>query len=152
MRKNKLQIEQLEFKMKILAPALQVSQPPTGWIKATRLALGMSLRQLAQRLFVTKQSLQELEQREKEGNITLKSLRDAAEALDMDLVYGFVPKDGSIDAMIEKRAQQMAMHMMAPTSHRLKLDDPENFEANLQNAIEERVTLLKYKLPRNLWD
>ncbi len=152
MRKNKLQIEQLDFKMKLLTPASQMSSPQTGWIKATRLALGMSLRQLAQRLFVTKQSVQELEQREKEGSITLKSLRDAADALNMELVYGFVSKDGSLDAMIEKRARELARHMMASKTHRLKLDDPENFESNLQSAIKERVTLLKYKLPRNMWD
>ena len=152
MNKNKLQIEQLEAKIKVYAPITKVAIPPTGWIKAVRLALGMSLQQLANRIFITKQSVQEMEQREKDGSITLKSLRETARALEMELVYGFVPKDGSLDALIERKAREFATKIVSRTSNTMKLEDQENSELRLKNAIEERTKMLKYEMPKVLWD
>lgn len=152
MDKRKLQIEQLEAKFKEYAPAAKVATPPTGWIKAVRLALGMTLQQLANRLSMTKQSVQEIEQREVEGSITLKSLREAAKALDMDLVYGLVPKDGSLDALIDRRARELATKIVQRTAHTMKLEDQENTESRVQKAIDERTALLKHEMPKVLWD
>src|SRR5690606_39796357 len=92
MSNKKLQIEQLGRKLNEFITVQQVVVPPTGWLKAVRVSLGMSLQQLATKLSITKQSVQEIELREKEGTITLKSLRETANALDMQLVYGLVPK------------------------------------------------------------
>jgi transcriptional regulator with XRE-family HTH domain len=41
----------------------------------------MSLRQLGERLQISQQSVKEIEEREVSGSITLKSLRETAEAL-----------------------------------------------------------------------
>jgi len=152
MNKNKLQIEQLEAKIKVYAPITKVAIPPTGWIKAVRLALGMSLQQLANRIFITKQSVQEMEQREKDGSISLKSLRETARALDMELVYGFVPKDGSLDALIERKAREFATKIVSRTSNTMKLEDQENSEMRLKKSIEERIIMLKLQIPKVLWD
>ena len=138
--------------MKVYAPIANVTPPPTGWIKAVRLALGMSLQQLAIRLSITKQSVQEMEQREKNGFITLKSLRDTANALDMELVYGFVPKDGSLDALIERKARELATKIVSRTSHSMILEDQGISDERIEKAIEERATRLKYEMPKILWD
>lgn len=124
MSTNSLQIDQLEKKLKSYSTVKAVAAPPTGWIKAIRLALGMTLQQLASKLSITKQSALEIEKREKDGNITIKSLRDAANALDMELVYGFVPKDGSLDALIERKAKDVATKIVLSTSHTMKLENP----------------------------
>ena len=152
MSKNKLQIEHLEAKIRVCAPLAKVAGPPTGWIKAVRLALGMSLQQLANRIAITKQSVQEMEQREKEGSISLKSLRETAKALDMELVYGFVPKDGTLDALINRKSMELAVRIVSSTSTTMKLEDQENSELRLKKAIEERTTQLKYEIPKVLWD
>jgi len=52
----------------------------------------MSLEQLGDKLNITRQSAQNLEKREAEDSITLKSLEEAANAIDMQLVYGLAPK------------------------------------------------------------
>jgi predicted DNA-binding mobile mystery protein A len=88
MAKKSLQIQQLNSKMLAFATLQKVAPPPTGWIKAVRTAIGMSLQQLSHRLSITRQSVQEFEQREKDGSLTIKSLREAARALGMELVYG----------------------------------------------------------------
>lgn len=152
MNKNKLQIEQLESKIKVYASITQIAIPPTGWIKAVRLALGMSLQQLANRISITKQSVQEMEQREKDGSISLKSLREAARALDMELVYGFVPKDGSLDTLIDRKARELATQIVLRTSNTMKLEDQENSETRLKKAIEQRTAILKQQMPKILWD
>jgi predicted DNA-binding mobile mystery protein A len=126
--------------------------PPTGWIKAVRTALGMSMQQLGNRLSITRQSAQEIEQREQDGSITLKSLRDAAHAMDMELVYGFVPKDGSIDHLIERRAKALAKEIVLRTSHSMRLEDQENSKERIQQAIEERAMMIQQELPKALWD
>ena len=152
MRKNKLQLEQLESKIKVYVPITKVAVPPTGWIKAVRLGLGMTLQQLANRISISKQSVLEMEQREKDGSISLKLLRDSARALDMELVYGFVPKDGSLDALIERKARELAFKIVNRTSNTMKLEDQENSESRIKKAIDERTALLKNEMPKILWD
>lgn len=152
MNKKRLQIEQLENKLSGFNAAHKVVAPPTGWLKAVRVSLGMSLQQLAGKLFITKQSVQELELREKEGTITLKSLREAANALDMHLVYGLVPKDGSIEKLIDRKAKELAIRVVSRTSNTMKLEDQENTQQRLKKAIEERTAAIKNELPKMLWD
>ena len=152
MKKNKLQLEQLESKIKVYVPITKVAVPPTGWIKAVRLGLGMTLQQLANRISVSKQSVLEMEQREKDGSISLKLLRETARALDMELVYGFVPKDGSLDALIEHKARELAVKIVNRTSNTMKLEDQENSENRIKKAIDERTALLKNEMPKILWD
>lgn len=152
MRKNKLQIQQLASKMLEFAPLQETAIPPTGWIKAIRSALGMSLQQLGDKLAITKQSARAIEEREKEGSITLKSLREVGKALDMQLVYGFVPNDGSLDALIERKAKDLATQIVLRTSNTMKLEDQENSRERIEKAIEERAFILKNEMPKILWD
>lgn len=152
MNKKKLQIEQLENKLSGFSTAQKVVVPPTGWLKAVRVSLGMSLQQLADKLSITKQSVQEIELREKEGAITLKSLRETANALDMHLVYGLVPKDGSIEKLIDRKAKELATRIVLRTSNTMKLEDQENTQQRLKKAIEERTAVIKNELPKMLWD
>ena len=152
MDKKILQLQQLDNKMHAFATSLKVVAPPTGWIKAIRLALGMSLEQLGNKLSIKKQSAQALEVREQEGSITIKSLREAANALDMHLVYGFVPKDGSLDALIARKARELARQIVMRTSNTMKLEDQENSKERIEKAIEERAMSIRIEMLKSLWD
>lgn len=152
MNKKSLLIQQLDKKITAYTPLKQVALPPTGWIKAIRNALGMSLQQLGNRLSITKQSVQEIEQREKDGSITIKSLKEVAQAMDMQLVYGFVPNDGSLDSLIDRKAKELARQIVLRTSNTMKLEDQQNSKERIENAIRERATALKNEMPKILWD
>lgn len=152
MNKKRLQIEQLDRKLKGFREAIQIPQPDIGWLKTIRVSLGMSLQQVAEKLSITKQSVQEIETREKEGSITLNSLKETANALDMQLVYGLVPKDGTIDDLIERKAKELALRIVSRTSNTMKLEDQENSKQRLQKAIEERTAIIKSEIPKSLWD
>jgi predicted DNA-binding mobile mystery protein A len=152
MGKTSLQLQQLNSKMLGFTALKQVAMPPTGWIKAIRNALGMSMQQLGAKLNVSKQGVMDIEKREKDGSITIRSLREIAHALDMQLVYGFVPNDGSLDALIEKRATELATQIVMRTAHSMKLEDQANSKKRIESAIRERAAALKNEMPKILWD
>ena len=152
MSTKSLQLQQLNNKMQAFESLQKVSPPPTGWVKGIRLALGMSARQLGKRLSITRQGVHDIENREKDGSITIKSLREIGEAFGMQLVYGFVPDDGSLDALIEHRAWELARHIVLRTSNSMRLEDQENSEQRLEKAIQERVDAIKKEMPKALWD
>ena len=152
MGKKSLQLQQLNSKMLGFASLRQVAIPPTGWIKAIRTAISMSMQQLGNKLNVSKQGILDIEKREKDGSITIKSLKEIARALDMQLVYGFVPNDGSLDALIEKRANELATKIVLRTSNTMKLEDQGNTNKRIEKAIKERAEEIKNEMPKILWD
>ena len=103
-------------------------------------------------LNITRQSVQELELREKDGTISLKTLKEVARAMDIQLVYGLIPNEGSLEALIEKKATELATRIVMRTSHSMKLEDQQNTGKRLQKAIKERAQTIKNEMPKILWD
>jgi len=151
-KQHKLVIEQLDKKLQSFKSLQAIAIPTAGWIHAIRTALKMSLRQLGNRLSITPQSVKEIEQREKDGSITLKNLREAGKALDMQLIYGFIPKEESLEKMIEKKAYEIAREIVMRTSHSMMLEDQENSKQRIEKAIKERAEEVKNEMPGYLWD
>jgi len=150
--KQKLMIEQLDNKLLKYAPLLTNTMPEKGWIQSIRKAYKMSLRQFGERLGVTIQSATGVEKREEEGSITIKSLEEAGQALNMKLVYGFVPMNGSIEKTIETRAKELALEIVKTTSNTMALEDQKNTSQRLKKAVEDKAQQLIYEMPRHLWD
>jgi predicted DNA-binding mobile mystery protein A len=149
---KKLIIEQLDRKFRKLAVLKDLEISPKGWINAIRTGLNMSLVQLAKRLKKTSVSVKEIEQREEDKGITLKKLTEVAEALNCHFVYAFIPKDGSLEKLIEKRAIEVANEIVMRTSHTMKLEDQENSEERIKKAIKDRAEKIKNEMPKYLWD
>lgn len=151
-KNNKLIIQQLDKKLQILQPLKGVIQPQEGWITMIRKTLNMSLRQLGNRMSITPQSVGDIELREKEGTVTINTLRQAANGLEMQLVYAFIPKEESLEKMIERRAREMAIGIIQRTSLTMKLEDQENSKERLHDAAKEMTDQLLRELPKSLWD
>jgi predicted DNA-binding mobile mystery protein A len=152
MRNNKLQFQQLNEKIDQLTGLQHVIVPPIGWIKAIRNGIGMSMEQLGKKLSITKQGVMDIEKREKEGAITIKSMQEIAKAMDMKLVYGFVPNAGSLEQMIETRAIELATKIVERTSNTMKLEDQANSKERIEKAIKERASEIINNTPKILWD
>ena len=152
MKKQKLILEQVDRKILQLKKAENLEIPSAGWVYSIRQALGMSMRQLGNKMEITPQSVKEIEEREKAGAITVKALRQFGQALDLKLIYGFIPSEGSLDKMIEKRALELAEGIVKRTSVSMKLEDQENRPDRLQNAVKEKAKELKLQMPKLLWD
>jgi predicted DNA-binding mobile mystery protein A len=154
MKNNKqlLLIQQTDKKTQVFKELKSVSTPSKGWINTFRTAIKMSLRQLGNRLQIAPQSVKEIEEREANGTITLKSLRDVANALDMQLVYGFVSKHESLEQMIEKRAKKLAKEIVMRTHNTMTLEAQENSAERIEKAIALKTAEIKYEMPKYLWD
>lgn len=150
--KSNLQRKQLDEKLRAISALQNVQTPVGGWLKAIRTTLGMSLEQLGNKLGVTKQSIQSLEKREKEGSITINSLKETAQALDMKFVYALLPKDGSLEQLVERKAEILAKDIVMRTTQTMALEDQENAQARLKEAIEERKKEIIESNPKILWD
>jgi len=151
-KKQHLLIEQVDRKLTVFKPAENVIMPSRGWLNAIRVSLNMTLLQLGKRLAITPQSVKDLEMREAAGNISIGRLREAAKAMDMKLVYGFVPVDGSIEKMIEKRAMVLAREIVLRTDNSMKLEDQQNSNERIDRAIQEKAMEIKDELPKYIWE
>lgn len=154
MKDNKqlLLLQQTDKKTQAFKELKSITIPTKGWINTFRTAIKMSLRQLGNRLHIAPQSVKEIEEREANGTITLKSLRDVANALDMQLVYGFVSKHDSLEQMIEKRAKELAKEIVMRTHNTMTLEAQENSAERIEQAIAQKTAEIKYEMPKYLWD
>ena len=125
----------------VTLPAAAMQTPRSGWIRAVRQALGMSLADLAARLGTSHQSVSVLEQSERAGQIRLSSLRKAADAMDCDLLYVFLPRSGGLQGVVDNQARkQLAAHMRA-TAHSQRLEDQSPGEVD-DNALADNLEQL----------
>jgi predicted DNA-binding mobile mystery protein A len=152
MKRQRLILEQTDKKILFLKKVDGLVMPSVGWVYSIRQALGMSLRQLGNKLNITPQSVKEIEEREKNGTVSLKVLKQFGQALNLKLVYGFIPVNGSLEEMIEKRAYDLAKEIVDRTSISMKLEDQANNPKRVQKAIKEKADQLKLEMPKYLWD
>ncbi len=152
MKTKRLIRQQLDDKIVRFQELDQVVIPPQGWIYSIRKGINMSLRQLGNKLSITPQSVKEIEEREKNGTISIKVLRQVAAALNMKFVYGFIPSEKTLEAMIEKRAEELAKSIVERTSVQMELENQRNTSERIEKAIKEKAAELKNDLPKILWD
>ena len=152
MKAQKLILDQVDNNINTLKKAQNVNIPYSGWVFSIRKALNMSLRQLGSRMDITPQSVKEIEEREKNGTVSINVLKQTANALNMKFIYGFIPKQESLENMIQERAYEIAREIVSRTSTNMKLENQENSDIRLRKAINEKMEEIVYKMPRYLWD
>lgn len=152
MKERKLIIDQIDQKIIKYKNLDNVTIPPKGWVYSIRIALNMSLRQLGERMSITSQSVWEIEDREKNGSVTLNVLRQVGQALNMKFVYGFIPKQFSLEKMIEERALELAKEIVQRTSVSMDLEDQQTSAKRINQAIQEKAQEIKSNIPKYLWD
>lgn len=144
--------EQLDEQLKVLPKNQAIPRYRTGWIKTIRKALGMSARTLGSRIGVSQSQVSKLENSELDKAITLRSLERIAEGLDCELVYFLVPKNGSLDKTLKKRAVQKATEDINRLNTHMALEGQGLGTVSLQNMIDAEAQRLLYELPRDFWD
>jgi predicted DNA-binding mobile mystery protein A len=126
------------------------SRPAGGWVAAIRSALGMTTRQLATRIGVRQPSVVALEKSEVAGTASLNTLRRAAEAMNCELVYMFVPRR-SLDATVRQRAMSLAEIHVAAVSHSMDLEG-QGISTKERTAEARRLAEALLEQGSRLWD
>ncbi len=133
---------QLDRRLNSLRDLDSLARPPRGWIKAIREALGMTARQLGQRMGVSQPRVTEIERAEVSGALTLDSLQRAAHALDCRLDYVLIPRR-PLQSLTEERAEQRARRRLESTMHSMALEaqqvDADSQRAQLQRLIQTLI-------------
>jgi len=124
--------------------------PASGWLKTLRHALGITASQLAARLGITRQAIDDLETREQDGTATLATLRKAANAIDCDLVYALVPRT-SVAELVQTQANRKATDEIMRVAHTMRLEDQGTASSEVSRLIEERADQLMRGSRRALW-
>lgn len=130
---TRLRIQQLERSIQGFLPVKNSPRPQKGWLRAIREASGVTSREVAKRLGKVPSLVANLEKSEAEYRITLKSLREAAEALGCQLVYAVVPKSGSIQELAEERARTKAAENVHAVEHTMAL------EGQAVGGVQEKI-------------
>jgi len=119
LRSARLAVDRL---YKTTSPLRQLPRLQYGWIATVRAALGMTQDAFGKRLKAPKQRVSQLEQRERSGDIKLSQLRDAADALNCDLIYALVPRE-PLEATVQRRAREVALREIAAVERTMQLED-----------------------------
>ncbi|MCK4881082.1 MAG: mobile mystery protein A [Bacteroidales bacterium] len=149
---NKLLIEQLDRKLFPFKEADQIKMPAQGWINGIRTTLNMTMAQLGKKLGVTRQAVNRIEASEATGSITLHLLKEVGSALEMKLVYGFVPVCGSVDTLVDQKATELARKIVLRTDHTMMLENQSTDREHIDQAVCELADEIKYEMRRSLWD
>lgn len=126
--------------------------PRVGWIKTLRVALSMTAEQLAKRLGLTRSRIKQLENAEIHGAVTLRTLKETANAMGCELIYAIVPKGNStLESIIKRQAEQIANERVTRVAHTMALEDQAVDVDTLKNQKEELARNLIEHLNKKFW-
>lgn len=143
--------QQLDKTLSGYVTAKQTSIPVKGWIRAIREALGMSGKQLAGRLNVSQPRIPRLEQDEVSGVVSLKTMRQAAEAMDCVFVYAIVPRT-TLEETVRAQARKVAGVRTQRVSHTMLLEAQSLSAEEQRAALDAAVEELAREMPKELWE
>jgi predicted DNA-binding mobile mystery protein A len=145
MANHLLALRQIENRFRGLEASLFKAE--RGWIRQMREALGMTLSKLGEACGSSTPSIAQAERREAEGKVTVETLKTAAEAMNCEFVYMFVPKS-EMTAFIERKAYEKAKRILINADLHMSLEDQK-----VKGDLEPRIQKLKKKLidESNVW-
>ena len=147
---KKLIREQLDSKLSTLKGFTAQGLKSIGWIKTIREALGMTSTNLASRVGVNQSRIIHMEKAESDGNIKISTMEKVADALDMDFVYGFVPRT-SLNEMVRQQAQKIALHKMERLDNTMRLELQELSSEEKERALKDMIDRILIDGPKDFW-
>jgi predicted DNA-binding mobile mystery protein A len=140
-----LQIQNLDKKFKSYST---IPVPKEGWIKTIRTSLFMSLAFLAKKMGVTPQAIASFEQSEIDENISLKTLRNVASAMNCQLHYVLIPADKSLNKILLKQAEIKSKNIVDEVDKSMALEDQKvkNKTASIKSLVKDLIANPNSKL------
>lgn len=131
-------LKHIQKRAEYIRPAL--IQPQKGWIHEMREALGLTLAKLGNLCGVATPTIAQAERRELEGKLTVETLRKAAEAMNCEFTYMFVPKS-DMHEFINQKAYLKAQRILNIADLHMSLEDQK-----VKGDLEARIIRLQKKL------
>ena len=147
-----LSVHQLDDQIRQYVNGQRFDRIPQRRIRSSITAIGMTLKQLASRLGFSVPAAKNFEMREVDEAITLASLRKIANAMEMDLVYYFKPKQDSLDDLLQIRAELKAKELMERSNQAMRLENQEVDNKNKSREYDRLITEIRNQKLSSLWD
>ena len=146
MNRRLILLRALAHKAGNLAQLRDTQPPKQGWISAVRQALGMTAKQLAERVGLSQPRIAKMELNE--NNLKISTMKKIAEGLDCDFVYGFVPKS-SLQETINQQARKKAEAILSNVNTNMALEDQ---LADDPNILTDMANEMIAKNIKRIWD
>ena len=146
MNKRLILLRALSRKTENLAQLRDAQPPKQGWISAVRQALGMTAKQLAERVGLSQPRIAKMELNE--NNLKISTKKKIAEGLDCDFVYGFVPKS-SLQETINRQARKKAEAILSNVNTNMALEDQLADDPNILTDVADEMIAKNIK---RIWD
>ena len=146
MNKRLILLRTLSRKMGNLAQLHDTQPPKQGWISAVRQALGMTAKQLAERVGLSQPRIAKIELNE--NNLKISTMKKIAEGLDCDFVYSFVPKS-SLQETINRQARKKAEAILSNVNTNMALEDQLADDPNILTDVADEMIAKNIK---RIWD
>lgn len=146
MNKRLILLRALTLKIGNIAQLRDAQPPKQGWISAVRQALGMTAKQLAERVGLSQPRIAKMELNE--NNLKISTMKKIAEGLDCDFVYGFVPKS-SLQETINRQARKKAEEILANVNTNMALEDQLVDDPHILTDVADEMIAKNIK---RIWD
>jgi hypothetical protein len=70
----------------------------------------------------------------------------------MKFIYGFIPKDGTIESLVNLKAEKLARKIVLRTNQNMKLEDQGIGDEKIAKTIKELANEIKREMKKSLWD
>ncbi len=147
---RKLLREQLDKKLEALKIWRDSGASEIGWVKAIRKALGMSTADMAHQVGIDQSRISRIENAEMAGNVKLSTMKKIAEGMDMDFVYGFVPRT-SLEDMVRQQAKKIAFERISRIHHTMSLEMQEVTPEEQETALKDMLDQILINSPKDFW-
>lgn len=131
---TKLARDQIEKRLSNLRAVIADASIRTGWITYMREAMCMTQSILAKASGMTQATVQQIEKREREGNVTINTMRKIAAAMDCEFIYVLVPKQ-ELSELLKMKALVKAKRMVEVANIHMTLED-QQVSGDINTRIE----------------
>lgn len=147
----KIKRQQLQEKIDLLKQFMQRTGH-NSWVRMMREALGINQTQLAKLIGTSQPRVVKIEKDEADRKITLETLDKIADAMNMKLVYGFVPKGESLEEIVESRARKIALERLKRIGHSMALEEQGLDAKESKQALENMIQKILINEYKKIWD
>lgn len=144
--------ELIDSKILLLKKVKNSTPNSFSWIKTIRTSIKMTMQQLGKKLNISKQAISDFEKREMDGSITLNSLREIGNAMDMKLVYGFVPNEHTLKDLLNMKALEKATEIANRSRASMNLKKQNYSKKQFEESVKELAEEILNNNPSILWN
>jgi predicted DNA-binding mobile mystery protein A len=144
----RMQLDGLLNYVKLLSHAIR---PTCGWIITIRNALGMTSVQFAKRMNVSQARSSAIENGEIEDSLTLKTVKEAASALNCRFVYFLIPEK-TLEETVKDQSIKFIMRNTESIFNSIGLENNSTSSAYYDNLVKIKVEEVLQKHLNKIWD